>query len=64
MDHLVVLGEAHLRRILRAYARYYNYIRTHRSLNKDAPLYRAVQRTGIVGSRAILSGLHQHYFRV
>ena len=55
VDHLVVLGEAHLRRILRAYARYYNYIRTHRSLDKDAPLYRTVQRTGIVRSRAILT---------
>ena len=29
VDHFVVLGEAHLRRILRAYARYYNEIRTH-----------------------------------
>src|SRR6476646_4552358 len=37
VDHFVVLGEAHLRRILRAYARYYNDIRTHRSLDKDAP---------------------------
>jgi hypothetical protein len=37
VDHFVVLGEAHLRRILRAYARYYNDIRTHWSLDKDAP---------------------------
>ena len=38
LDHLVVLSEAHLRRILQAYARYYNKIRTHRSLDKDAPV--------------------------
>jgi hypothetical protein len=38
VDHFVVLGEAHLRRILRAYARYHNNIRTHRSLDKDAPV--------------------------
>jgi transposase InsO family protein len=37
VDHIVVWGEGHLRRILRAYARYYNTIRTHRSLDKDAP---------------------------
>ena len=43
VDHFVVLGEAHLRRILRAYARYYNDIRTHRSLDKDAPVSRPVQ---------------------
>jgi transposase InsO family protein len=64
VDHFVVLGEAHLRRILRAYARYYNDIRTHRSLDKDAPLSRPVQRTGIISSHAILGGLHHHYVRV
>ena len=64
LDHIVVLGEAHLRRILRSYACYYNDIRTHRSLDKDAPTSRPVQRTGIINSRAILGGLHHHYVRV
>ena len=64
VDHLIVLGEAHLRRILQSYARYYNEIRTHRSLNKDAPISRAVQRIGIVKSHAILGGLHHHYVRI
>jgi len=61
VDHFVVLGEAHLRRILRAYARYYNDIRTHRSLDKDAPISRTVQRTGIIRSRAICPGLGFRY---
>ncbi|MGB9327411.1 MAG: integrase core domain-containing protein [Pseudolabrys sp.] len=30
LDHVIVLGEAHLRRILKSYARYYNGVRTHR----------------------------------
>jgi transposase InsO family protein len=64
VDHFIVLGEAHLRRILRAYARYYNDIRTHRSLDKDAPVYRPVQRTGSIKSYPILGGLHHHYVRV
>jgi transposase InsO family protein len=64
LDHFVVLGEVHLCRILRAYARYYNAIRTHRSLNKDAPVSRPVQRTGNINSHAILGGLHHHYVRV
>jgi transposase InsO family protein len=64
VDHFVVLGEAHLRRMLRDYARYYNGIRTHRSLDKDAPITRPVQRIGIVQSHAILGGLHHHYVRV
>jgi transposase InsO family protein len=64
VDHFVVLGEAHLRRILRAYAHYYNDIRTHWSLDKDAPVSRLVQRTGTVTSHAILGGLHHHYVRI
>jgi hypothetical protein len=41
-------GEAHLRRVLRgAYAWYYNVIRTHCSLHKEAPLHRLIQCTGI-----------------
>ena len=64
MDHIVVLGEAHLRRVLRSYASYYNEIRTHRSLNKDAPVSRPVQRTGTIKSHPILGGLHHRYVRV
>ncbi|MEH2471080.1 hypothetical protein V1281_007733 [Nitrobacteraceae bacterium AZCC 2161] len=63
VDHIIVLGEMHLRRVLKSYADYYNCVRTHRSLNKDAPLSRPVQRTGVISSRAILGGLHHHYAR-
>jgi transposase InsO family protein len=64
VDHMIVLGEAHLSRILKSYARYYNGVRTHRSLNKDAPISRSVQRDGVIRSRAILGGLHHHYSRI
>jgi transposase InsO family protein len=63
VDHIIVLGEAHLRRILKSYARYYNETRTHLALDKDAPVSRPAQRTGVVRSRAILGGLHHHYLR-
>jgi hypothetical protein len=63
VDHLIVLSERHLRRILRRYADYYNGVRTHRSLNKDAPISRGVQRIGAIKSRALL-GLHHHYVRI
>jgi transposase InsO family protein len=49
---------------LRCYARYYNEIRTHRALNKDAPRSRAVQQVGIIKSNAILGGLHHQYVRI
>jgi len=64
LDHIVVFGEVHLRRILRSYACYYNDIRTRRSLDKDAPVSRPVQQTGIISSHVILGGLHHHYVRV
>src|SRR4029077_2395179 len=64
VDHFIVLGEAHLRRILRSYARYYNDLRTHRSLDKDAPFSRPVQRIGSITSQPLLGGLHHHYMRV
>ena len=64
LDHIIVLGETHLRRILKSYADYYNRVRIHRSLNKDAPVSRPVQRTGEISSHAILGGLHHHYARV
>ncbi len=63
LDHIVVI-EAALRRTLKAYARYYNEVRTHRSLHKDAPETRPVQFTGTVCSRPVLGGLHHHYVRV
>ena len=43
LDHIVVTGEARLRRILQLYAAYYNRARTHRSLGKDCPIHRAVR---------------------
>src|SRR5216684_5971541 len=64
LDHIIVSGEAHLRRILRSYADYYNRVRTHRSLNKDAPVFRPVQRSGSIKPFPILDGLHHHYVRV
>ena len=60
---LIALDGMHLRRILKSYADYYNCVRTHRSLKKDAPVPRPVQRTGVIRSRAILGGLHHHYAR-
>jgi transposase InsO family protein len=61
LDHIVVMGEVSLRRTLKAYARYYNEVRTHRSLHKDAPQTRPVQFTGSIASRPLLGGLHHHY---
>src|SRR5213596_1454402 len=58
VDHIVVLGETHLRWMLQEYARYYNTARTHRSLDHDAPVSRPVQQIGRIASHAIVGGLH------
>jgi hypothetical protein len=63
LDHVIVFGEAHLRRILGKYAAYYNESRIHR-LNKDAPLDRAIERVGAITSRPVLGGLHHQYCRI
>ena len=47
-----------------SYAAYYNDVRMHLALGKDAPLSRAVQRTGVIVAIPILSGLHHHYVRI
>ena len=62
-DHLIVFNAEHLRRILAKYATYYNEMRTHVSLGKDAPCTRPVERFGDVISQPILGGLHHRYAR-
>jgi transposase InsO family protein len=64
LDHMVIFGEAHLRRILSAYALYYNQTRTHLALNKDCPLERPIQRFGSVAAIPVLAGLHHQYVRI
>src|SRR5436853_6958663 len=64
LDRVLIFGEAHLRQILSSYAAYYNKVRTHLALGKDAPLGRAVQRTGVIVAIPILSGRHHHYVRI
>ena len=64
LDHIVILGEAHLRQVVKAYAAYYNRVRTHLSLAKDAPLVRPVRRVGNIAARPILGGLHHQYCRI
>jgi transposase InsO family protein len=65
LDHMVVLGERHLRRILTAYFAYYHRARTHLSLEKDAPDMRPIQRpeVGTIVVTPEVGGLHHRYAR-
>ncbi|MFL6305079.1 MAG: hypothetical protein ACJ72H_16225 [Candidatus Sulfotelmatobacter sp.] len=62
--HAVKLGEHHLRHVLQSYLQYYNETRTHLSLEKDAPIPRAVEAIGCIVSRPVLGGLHHQYMRI
>ena len=63
LDHVAVFGERHLRHLLKAYQKYYNEARTHLSLEKDAPIPRAVQAIGQTLAVPVLGGLHHQYVR-
>jgi transposase InsO family protein len=64
LDQLLVSGEEHLRRVLKTYAAYYNEVRTHLSLGKDAPNFRRSESVGNIVAFPILGGLHHQYVRV
>ena len=65
LDPVIVLGEAHLRRRLDGYLRYYHRSRTHLSLGKDAPETRPVEppERGRVVAFPEVGGLHHRYAR-
>jgi len=65
LDHVIVLNESSLRRILRAYFEYYECSRTHLALEKDAPESRAIQppELGVVVELPQVGGLHHRYQR-
>ena len=66
LDHVIVMNERHLRRLLRRFvAEYYHPCRTHLSLGKDSPEPRAVEppETGKVVELPVVGGLHHRYTR-
>ena len=63
-DHLIVFSEEHLRRILGKYSVYYNEVRSHVSLGKDAPCTRPIKRFGDIIAYPILGGLYHRYARI
>ena len=66
LDHVIVLHERHLRRVLRTYVDYYHHWRTHLSLEMDVPESRAVHppELGPVKKLPDVGGLHHHDERI
>src|SRR5713226_4167725 len=65
LDHVLVLSERHLRRVLTRYFAYYHRTRSHLALEKDAPDMRPVQRSevGAIVATPEVGGLHYRYAR-
>ena len=65
LNHVLVLGERHLRRILTRYFAYYHQARTHLALDKDAPGLRPIElpAAGKIVQLPEVGGLHHRYFR-
>ena len=65
LDHVIVLNETSLHRVLKSYFEYYERTRTHLSLEKDAPIPRRVQppKLGTVVELPEVGGLHHRYER-
>ena len=61
---MIIFNAAHLRRVLKAYAVYYNKSRTQLSLEKDAPITRTAMRCGAIDSVPHLRGLHDEHARI
>jgi putative transposase len=65
LDHVIVLNEVHLKRILTLYFDYYHEVRPHLSLNRNSPTPREVEPPcqGQVVSAPQVGGLHHRYSR-
>ena len=65
LNHVLVLGERHLRHILTRYFAYYHQARTHLALDKDAPDLRPIElpAAGQIVQLPEVGGLHHRYVR-
>ena len=63
LDHIVVLNQPHLRKMLRNYVAYCHRSRTHLALEKDAPEPRAIMSRGAIIAVPQVGGLHRRYER-
>jgi len=65
LDHVIVLNECHLRRIISSYLNYYHHSRPHRGLGHNAPVPRAVEppERGRIVAEPMVGGLHHRYRR-
>jgi hypothetical protein len=63
LDHLIVMNEKHLRKLLTEYVHYYNNQRTHLGFDKECPESREVNVIGKIEKISVANGFQNYYFR-
>jgi len=65
LDHVIILSEKQLRRLLHSYFAYYHRSRTHLGLEKDCPDPRLIELSdqGPITEESMIGGLHHRYYR-
>ena len=64
LDHVLIFGERHLRRVLKSYSVYYNETRTHLGWTRILPYPAPFSERGTIAAKPVLSGLHHCYARI
>ena len=63
LNQMLIVNDAHLRRVLKEYIDYYNHARPHQGLNQRIPVQPALISSGEVRCRHVLGGLIHDYYR-
>ena len=63
LDHILVLDDRHLERVVREYVRYYNEARPHQGIEQRTPVHAELPAEGKILSLPVLAGLHHEYRR-
>jgi putative transposase len=63
LDHILIINQNHLRRVLKEYVDYYNLHRPHQGINQQTPIPHPASTIGTIRRRNILSGIINDYYR-